>query len=462
MELGDVVLAVIATDRPACLQRLLASLQPVAADPQVHVYVLDNSTLAATDIASILARHALNAAGHRVAVQLAVPGQPLHEARKMLSFAVADWASRHFDGAVFWMLDDDLVFERCTLNGNGLSRQPVAAAHIGACRLLAKLGRMDLLVGGVTGDAPVRPDAVQASQLGDLAAALRDLAALDPCARFKHRRPPRRTPDDYYDHAEGDLSHLELRYPWLPRPAAEPTTLAQFALMCAEAIRIPAGGTPFRPLLEPRDRVIRRATAPARGGNAIFFNRAAMLDHTYPALRVPGGWSRRADMIGTALLSRSGYAVYDGGPTLLHDRAGQPHATFDARSLMPEFVGVLLARVASGKLSAEQFALELKCYVHERSTRILGAQCLALAEGRRAVATLRSKNAWWHRDECSRECARQLEVVLDKHLTTLANQHSPGQLEAELAGDLLDAVLDLARRLGSEPACGREVACAGG
>jgi hypothetical protein len=354
----QVLIGVVATDFPGALSRLLSDL---AADvvrsrlsrSDVAVLVLENSRVPgarATDRA-ITAASELEVAY----VDAGAYGRSIASSRHDLTGEIGRWAASGRRAAVYWMIDDDLRFERLSL-GPGLEVSVVLDAYLaGWLHLRATSPEIDLAVGSVTGDPPIRPEMMIRTQLGDLWSNLRSMSRCAPSERYV----PARTavfarPDYYYDLSEHGDAHLAEVAPWLPDPAAGQTVRDQLLAMLTAAADLPLGRAVTRPVLESPGASARgRADDCRRGGNAAFFDLHACLSHAYPRLRVADVPLRRADMIGAALLREQGFTVRRVPIALRHERSasgrdarGRRRTASDVwESITSEFFGVLVARL---------------------------------------------------------------------------------------------------------------------
>lgn len=395
-----VLLAVIVTDRPEALARMVDSLLPVEGDAGVHLLVLDNSGHRHEAVRSVMERAALGASGQRVMLRAQRSSAPLHVARQEIAAVAETWCARWAPDAIVWMLDDDLTFEMVHLDDGCLRISNVAAARIEQVRSLAAARpELALGVGGFTGDPPIRPEAILATQLGDLSSALINAAPWVLHEPWPTESSPPRIGDYYYDHAEHQQEHLSQCFPWLPRHAAAASIEGQLEALLTEACGIRSGQTPLRPLLEPSTpHEVRLTEAPNRGGNALFFHRAALRLHTYPAFPIGDGWSRRSDMIGAAELARRhGALIADVPITLRHNRVGQASVEPRIERWLPEFAGVLLARLIMGERPPQAEVLEqVRWLAHERSRRIDAQLRSAQLQAGRALQALDQPEAcWW-------------------------------------------------------------------
>lgn len=418
-----VLLAVIVTDRPEALARMMDSLLPVAGDAGVHLLVLDNSEHRHEAVRDVVERAARGATGQRVLQRAQRACAPLHMARQELAAAAEAWCAGWAPDAIVWMLDDDLTFEMVHLDDGCLHISNVAAARIAQVRALAaEHPELALGVGGFTGDPPVRPEAILATQLSDLSAALLNAAPRTLQEPWPQESSPPRSGDYYYDHAEHQHAHLSQCFPWLPRSTAAASVEAQLETLLIEARGIRSGQTPFRPLLEPSSpQTVRFTETPNRGGNAIFFHRSALLQHTYPSFPVGDAWSRRSDMIGAAELARRhGALIADVPVTLRHNRAGQASVEPGIERWLPEFAGVLLARLSMSERPSPRDALEcVRQIADERSRRIDAQLQSARSQAERALCALNQPEACWWTHPTLQVAAAALRCELEALRETL-------------------------------------------
>lgn len=434
---SPVVIAVVVTGRVAEFGRLLESLDPVASDPNVHMVVLDNSARDDDGVTAHTSSAARRTAGMRVTSRASRPGIPLHTARQELSAAVARAAASLAGTPIVWMVDDDLTFEEVDIEDGVLVVRSVAAARIAAARALYRTD-IDILVSGFTGDPPVRPEAVLASQLIDLRTALRFAVEKEPSAAWTPASPYIRVRDDYYDHAESADWHRPVTpVPWLPRQGFGRTVADQLHSLLEEACSIPRGCTPFRPLLACGESEPVRVRRADRGGNTIFRGIGPLLAHPYPAFPIGGRFSRRSDMVGLNVLLRRGAVVTAAGNlTLRHNRTLQPPVTEDIEPWLAEFGGVLLSRATAPDSTDAVTPESLAAMVQRRADRI--ARSLDIAE--RACQTcqveLQDHRAWWQHSPTFRASCEALAGELRHVAGVLANLRRSGLDDALRSEDL--------------------------
>ncbi len=389
------VAVTVASDRAASLRRLLADLAADAAgvDPaamrRLRVFVLDNGADGSVSAAVAAAPVGLDV---RLIDDPAPGRRCIAESRLAQARAVARAVAAGEAIDAVWMLDDDLRLVGLERRAGRLVRTAAGGYLADIVERWWRRPEVSLLVGGVTGDPPIRPDAVHATQLLDLAANLDRFAGLDPDAPYA---APDQTaafelPDYYYDHARTD-GHVDQPFYWLPREAGATTRAAARRFVDAMA-HVFAGKTPTRPLTGgggvPAGRRWLR-----RGGNAVFLDLDSALRHPYPSLAVGGQRTRRADMVGTALLAREGGAPAVGWDrAVLHDRPPRrpgPLAAAVLATMSAEFYGVLLARaLVEGEVDLDGCA-------RRRARRIIERIALSAARLDAARAAVERARAGW-------------------------------------------------------------------
>lgn len=418
-----ILVCVTATDRPAGLACLGHG---IVEELERHGYggwpeeracellVVENSTAPAARERNRILLQGLERAGLPVElVDDGVRGRSIAASRLRQTEAVAARVRRGQRPDIVWMVDDDLTLAQLRLGADGVLREVSEIAYFHRLDTLRKRHPdLAVVLGGVTGDPPIRPDGVLRTQLLDLQANLERFAALAPDAIYAPPSLPAgfSLVDYYYDHSEAGDAHLDVRFPWLPRHGTGPTVREQMAALLDACAYIATGSTPTRPLvldsaaLPPGERRGFR-----RGGNTVFLDLDACLRHPYPSLLIDGVATRRADMIGTAWLARSGALVSEWPLPLLHRRAGQDHDALtgfgDGRlaeeaarqSLLAEFFGVLLVRlVHEGISDGREAAAYLERVARQRAHRIVGNLRAAaqLCDEVRAGCG-RGRGAWW-------------------------------------------------------------------
>ena len=444
---APLVIAVTVTDRPDCLERLLHSLVPLETDDDLHVFVLDNGSSAGQQTRDLLSSSDHRTAGHRVVVRSQTPCSPLHRSRTELSRRAAEFASSLGTPPIVWMVDDDLSFEELRLEDGVLRVINVAEKRVAAVRRVRAHPRCpDMLVSGFTGDPPVPPSGVFVSQLRDLALELEKLARLRPSSAFPFDPIPPMANEYYYDYAERDVSSpADLRFPWIRRSRAGGTVGAQTPILLHEAAAIPSGSTPMRPLLTRSEATceFRHVERSNRGGNAVFFGVEPLLAHSYPSFSISAGWSRRADMIGTTLLARSGrFALAESDLTLRHNRLGQPSFVGDVAQWLPEFAGVLFARlVMKPPMHGIPVESALRDLARLRAEIVVTSLKRTMMAAQRARNAIANRRAFWWRHDLSGTPATTLRRELERLCEELGRV-SPEALENALREEeLLETVL---------------------
>jgi hypothetical protein len=405
-EVVDVVIGVIVTQREQALARLLASLEAVMEDTGVHVVILENSegeqrARAHAHAASFGAR----CAGEVRVVDANPPRRPLHEARALLTRELLAFASASLEKPIVWMIDDDVTFEKLVLSDGALSLQETAREHIAQVRAWSTTTDASFIVGHFTGDPPIRPEATLATQLGDLCANLEQMRSLTPDSPWHPDISPGLFQGDYYyDHAEATEAHLRHTFPWIRRSGSRGDVRNQLLALCEASLTIGRGATPFRPMIASKEALmLTPTTSPLRGGNTIFFDLDVLASHSYPAVLIDGRWSRRADMIGATLVARRpGVIAYHSTLSLHHDRSDQHLIDAATERWVPEFCGVLLARLVMNPSPANKPRVgalaELGELARERAERITSRLTLARARASRALSLTTDIPTWWRED----------------------------------------------------------------
>lgn len=436
-----IVIAVVVTNRVAEFGRLMASLDPVAPDPNVHVVALDNGARDDVGVFEQASQAAGRSAGTRAVVRASRPDLPLHAARREVSAAVTLASAAFARTPIVWMIDDDLTFEEVRIDDGVIVVRNVAAARIASARALCRTD-IDILVSGFTGDPPVRPEAVLASQLIDLRAALRFAAGQDPSAAWIPTSPYVRLRDDYYDHAESADWHRPVApVPWLPRHGPGRTVGDQTRAFLDEARFVPRGCTPFRPLLACDESEPVRVRRADRGGNTIFRGLGPMLAHPYPAFPVGDRFSRRSDMVGlNVLIRRGGPITATGNLTLRHDRTLQPPFTDDIEPWLAEFAGVLLSRATAPDSTDALTPESLAAMAHCRADRIARALHNAERACEACLEEFQDPVAWWQHSPTHRVLCKALTGELRRVSGVLVNLRRSGLNEALRSADLRQRV----------------------
>lgn len=441
----EIVVALAATDRTGSVERLLASLKPVMNDEHLHVLVLDNGKT--TCLEQVIRDAASESSGARLRVLSSSPRLPLHRARVELSEAVAAASGRDWGASpVVWMVDDDVSFERMAIRGGRMCVENVARLRLQQLRVIAASGAWDMVVSGFTGDAPVRPNAVISCQLMDLNCALRDLRGRPVSSDMPTIRldGSRYNGDYYYTHRELGTDDCERPFPWHGHTFKRLSVGEYAASMLEASAGIERGQGVFRPLVdvEPDDEPrVERVEAPNRGGNAVFFGLRPMLDHQYPAFAVRNGFSRRSDMIGSALLVRQGYRVGCSNLTLRHDRSDQLVVAPDKMQWEPEFAGVLLARVVMRNMCTRvPMTDELSELARTRAERIRRDAEQVVREADACLATLAAADAPWWAYRPAARAADRVNAMIAGIQETFGNALRTDVLGADDVNALVEAV----------------------
>ena len=376
---------VAVTDRAAALGALMRDLEAQTHEAGVRLVVLvvENSASPEKRAANWRTVDWLRSRGADVTLLDGGPyRRPICQSRERQRRWVADQLTRRPRPAFVWMLDDDNRLDHL-VEADGVLGVRRLEHHVQRLLDLAKdPGRPDLLIGRVCGDPPIPPAATLASRLTDLEVNLEALLALPsaPAVTTLAHLPLAHDFDAYYDfsHEREDPSWSSPRR-WL---AADPEATGREELerLLSEASCLGQGVALTRPLVAVSERLEDLASGYRRGGNAVFFEPMACLDHEYPAVELYGLTSRRGDMIGSALLSRH-YRVRTSGFTVRHARPRTPvFPTKEAlvSSIASDTWGAALARgvVGDGPQSIREFLLH-------RSDRIEQAMEVAVTKARR-------------------------------------------------------------------------------
>ena len=437
-----IILAVSVTDRSASMRRMLRSLEPARHDAALHLVVLDNSvrTEERQALASAIDDWSRQSAGISLLVHACQPGAPLHRSRQRVTELVAEFFDEHHldtsSPHAIWMLDDDLTFERLVRHHDTLALENTALHHLEAARTWARAHPDAVFIGDVTGDPPVRPEAIIATQLLDLTFNLDIMRRSDPDQLWAAHGTGTWRGDYYYDHAEQGEQQLHERYAWLPRGDRPARVRDCLRAMLDASCHIASGSTPFRPKIATCGSPEMSPTrTPLRGGNAIFTSLDAVTAHTYPSVKLAHGWSRRADMIGSTLLARRGrYDFFSTSLSLHHDRTGQAPLSQDMGRWAAEFYGVLFARLfMTSPPHGRSCRAHLDVLARGRFERIIARLDTAKSSAQQARAELCDERAWWWRD-------RELTALSTRLDARLA--HIELTIDGLCTEQLRDALLD--------------------
>lgn len=387
----QVLISVTTTDRPDNLALLLTTLHAQCTRERAHarMLILENSRRPDSRARNgeVVARARSDANLQVQVIDSGTYGRSIAASREVQRREIRRLVTRRQAIDVVWMLDDDVSFAQLCVRDGVLHRVHEARYFEHITRLWNDHPEMSMAVGGVCGDPPIRPDAVLRTQLFDLLSNLKRMSQLAPTAPYSipSEKDASGLPDFYYDHSRAGVEHLFTPCFWLPRTrggSVRDETLAFLRAMPG----IFSGKTVTRPLLyHPPASDEHQTIYLLRGGNAVFLDIDAVLRHPYPTVNVGAERTRRADMVGTALLYRAGgtwisrfpcpvlheRALWD--PVTLGDRSGELCSDSVLSTMRAEFYGVLLAR-----------ALMDGCRAHDRFTTLSRAQLTNIAKRRRA------------------------------------------------------------------------------
>jgi hypothetical protein len=423
----DIVLAIVVTNRPGELERFLRSLEPARGDAHVHLVVLDNSD--SQDASECVSRLVAEAPVQTRAISTSsLRRSPLHLARRELVLRVAEHSKRLRRDPLIWLLDDDLTFEELGLRDGRLHRTSVASQRLAEVReYFAEHPRCDVRIGGFTGDPPVRPESILATQLSDASFNLRIALDQSGAERWCDLPARQRTTDDFYDLTEhAPLAQAINPVPWVRSALTGDSTADSVAELLRSIASIPRGCAPFRPLLAPSGPPIHESSLLHAGGNTVFRRVGDLLHHPYPAMTLPRGVSRRSDMIGLRLLhARSGLRVDEGGLSLHHDRALQPPLDGSPHTLVAEFAGVCISRCLSWRLT-DSSAQNLWDFARERRERTIASLRTSHTLVRDVIASLaglRQSSTWEPTLTVPLDCAMDSMTSLERSLVSLLHSN---------------------------------------
>ena len=457
------------TDRPDALaeltQSVLAELDRTRyagwpSQRAVSLLIVENSRHADHRVSN---RHILErVAKQGLPVELVDDGRydrRIGESRTRQVQAIIDLERRGNAADAWWMIDDDTCFAQLRLDAEGSLKTVQDVDYFRSIdRYVRERPEVAMVLGGVTGDPPIRPEAVVRVQLFDVLANLEWFESLVPDAPYlvHVRAAGFRIPDYYYDHRQDGDEHLTEPFLWLPRTSPAGSVVDEMVGFLTEASQIAWGRSVTRPLLLGTAAVIdRERPGCRRGGNTIFLDRDAMLSHTYPSFLVGGVQTRRSDMLGASLLAGDGCTMVLEAPLPLLHKRGATQAPADRgdvmRSMLAEFYGVLAARaVMSGRGDAG--CAELRRAAEERANLVIARLTAAGGLLDRLLLRLdQSRGAWWERHEKTaapvamlRDCSKALAETLFGGRTPRQRQdwlrlveselRSPARIEALAAG----------------------------
>lgn len=351
----DLWVAIIATDRPDALRELCADLldRAVSAGVRLRLVVHENSVERDNR-----RQNEATLARMPVPVDLTTSkgGEPIAVSRCRTRDQVADLVQRHGRPRIVWMLDDDLRLTHVRWTGSRVEWVPLYDHFRFLFDLATRRPDIEVLIGDVTGDPPIPAVATLATRLTDLALNLGWLFQRDASSRWDVSDTTLGTlmePDAYYDLSVERTPAWASPVHWLPRGDATAAGVAAEILNAVSQIPFGIGFT--RPILaRPKDfETFGQSTR--RGGNAVFFDVDACIEHEYPSIATAGVTTRRSDMIGARLLlHRRPRGVWSSRFSVAHARPTVgPWPTREAmnRSLVADTFGALLARHVDAHLS---------------------------------------------------------------------------------------------------------------
>lgn len=362
--------------------------------------------------AAIVERHRGNG---RLDVRLVDDGEyarpiAMSRRRQVQALAALRGAGVPFD--VAWMVDDDVELKQLRLREHGIETTADVRYFDRIAELYDRRPEASVLVGGVCGDPPIRPEAVLVTQLLDVISNLERLSAMAPDEPY--RAPLQRAsfalPDYYYDHSRAGVVHLSTPFLWQMSDGSPCSTAAAAVRYISAASGMFAGKTPTRPLVyAPEPPAADLQTSVLRGGNTVFLDVDALFGHTYPAVQLGDVTTRRSDMVGATLLARRGAAWPAAFAfPVLHVRCPDPDSARSVvetrsvmrRSLIDEFYGVLLARAVMDSNKGEALAADdLMALASERATLVMKMMSRAAELADRALTTIAQVSRGWLGDD---------------------------------------------------------------
>ena len=213
--------------------------------------------------------------------------------------------AKPLQGAVAWILDDDLVLEGLSY-GPSRSLQAQDIDYVSGIRRLKETGAGVVLC-EVTGDPPVPFLSCIRTQLIDLYHNLHRLAVLSPDAPFPNLSDENRlarlhNPDYYYDLSSRGTSHLELPF-WYEAERGNLTAEEVFWEITARLPGILSGVQVFRPLVRGAAGEVDSNLSPSvnRGPATLVFDLQALREFPNAVPTVDGAVIRRSDMVWSLL-----------------------------------------------------------------------------------------------------------------------------------------------------------------
>ena len=204
-------------------------------------------------------------------------------------------------GAVVWILDDDVVLEGLVHERNG-SVGTTEIDYVEGILRLKKAGA-SVVIGEVTGDPPLPSLSCVRTQLVDLYHNLHRLAALEPQSSYPDRSDENSlvrlaSRDYYYDLSRIETDQLESPF-WYE--GSEPNMLVGqvFEEMVSRLPDVLGGCQVFRPLVQPAHEAQSRVIAPSiiRGPSTLVFDLQTLRDFPNAVPAIAGVDTRRGDTI---------------------------------------------------------------------------------------------------------------------------------------------------------------------
>lgn len=429
----EVWIAVAVTDRSDSFDVLCADLtrQAMGAGVRLGFAVVENSRHPFARAANHATMARLVSSGARVMIDESSAGDTIERSRvrsrALLKRAQGAWPEPRF----VWMLDDDVRLLHLVWRDGYLAAASLHN-HIAFLLDLAVTRDLDVLIGEVTGDPPIPPIATLTTRLADLAWNLREMSALDPKAEWSVDDRSLQLiadHDAYYDFSVDAAPEPWTKSPrWLPtRPGV--TVESARAEMLSEARHIPLGIAFTRPIIAEPTAFDLVASGTRRGGNAVFFQLEACLEHDYPVAAIRGMRTRRSDMVGARLLAaRRPGRVKTSRFSVLHRRAR--HVAWPTReelaiSLVTDTLGSSLARSVEGALSGRGASLMAPRLARIRESLAALPRILLELE---SLATL-----------ALAQLHPESSILHD--LTTWARREVPGAVDGILEAGLVDALV---------------------
>jgi len=421
------LVTVSTTDRPQCLRSLGESLLKHAQGKALALLVVENSVEAQNRQANRTVLQDLRELGLKINyLDDGCYGRTIADSRCTQTRWVVHQLAQGQQYDIIWMLDDDLRLTHLRVDDEGQVEETDDVNQIQALtRLWQEHPEISVAIGGVTGDPPIRPDAVLRSQLFDLLANLEWFAALEPQAIYTS--PAQQTlfslPDYYYDHSEAGKTHLFTPFRWLKRSESKQLLVREQLIAYLQAAQgIKSGKSVTRPLLLRPDFVPYPSVL--RGGNTVFFDLDVFVAHTYPSVTLNKITSRRSDMLGAALLQQTYPAgFYLVNVPLRHDRlladrsagfqAGQLDSERLWESMISELLGVVLMRALLSDEKTDHTTI-LKQKLLERRLSLQNNIKMAGCYLQRIQQQLKTETTtWWHSDEAIMQALKTLLTELE-------------------------------------------------